>query len=66
VAGQFSGRAQTARPALIDGAPGAVWAIRGKPLVVFDFAIAGSKIVAIELIADPDRLRRFDLAILTS
>jgi RNA polymerase sigma-70 factor (ECF subfamily) len=66
VAGQFSGRAQTARPAPIDGAPGAVWAIRGKPLVVFDFAIAGGKIVAIELIADPDRLRRLDLAILTS
>lgn len=67
VAGQFSGRSRAARPALIDGAAGAVWATpRGKPLVVFDFAIAGGKIVAIELIADPDRLRRLDLTILTS
>jgi RNA polymerase sigma factor (sigma-70 family) len=66
VAGQFSGRARVARPALIDGAAGAVWAPGGKPLVVFDFAIAGGKIVAIELIADPDRLRRLDLTILTS
>jgi hypothetical protein len=61
VAGQFSGRAQAARPALIDGAAGAVWATRGKPILVFDFAIAGGKIVAIELIADPDRLHRLDL-----
>jgi RNA polymerase sigma factor (sigma-70 family) len=66
VAGQFSGRAQAARPALIDGAAGAVWATRGRPQVVFDFAIAGGKIVAIALIADPDRLRRLDLTILTS
>jgi RNA polymerase sigma factor (sigma-70 family) len=67
VAGQYSGRAQTARPALIDGAAGAVWATaRGKPVVVFDFAIAGGRIIAIDLIADPDRLRGLDLTILTS
>jgi RNA polymerase sigma factor (sigma-70 family) len=66
VAGQFSGRAQVARPALIDGAAGAVWAPRGKPLVVFDFTITCGKIIAIQLIADPDRLRRLDLTILTS
>jgi RNA polymerase sigma factor (sigma-70 family) len=65
VAGHASG-AQGARPALVDGAAGAVFAPGGKPLVVFDFAVAGGKIVAIELIADPDRLRRLDLTILTS
>src|SRR5919106_672103 len=64
VAGQFSERAGGARPALIDGVAGAVAAPRGKPLLVFDFAIAGGKIVAIDLIADPDRLRRLDLTIL--
>jgi RNA polymerase sigma factor (sigma-70 family) len=66
VARRFSGRAQAASPALIDGAAGAVWAARGRPLVVFDFTIAGGKVVAIELIADPHRLRRLDLSILTS
>ena len=37
VAGAFSGRAQAARLALIDGAAGLVWATRGKPRVVFAF-----------------------------
>jgi RNA polymerase sigma factor (sigma-70 family) len=66
VARRFSGRAQAALPALIDGAAGAVWATRGTPLVVFAFGIAGGQIVAIELIADRDRLGRLDLTILTS
>jgi RNA polymerase sigma factor (sigma-70 family) len=66
VAGQWTGRAQAARPALIDGAAGALWAPSGKPVVVFDFTIADDKIVAIELTADPDRLGRLDLTILTS
>jgi RNA polymerase sigma factor (sigma-70 family) len=64
VAAQFSGRAQAARPALIDGSPGAVYARGGKPLVVFDFTIARGRIVAIELIADADRLARCDVTIL--
>jgi RNA polymerase sigma factor (sigma-70 family) len=66
VARQVTGRAQAARPALIDGAAGGVWAPGGKPVVVFDFAIAGGKIVAIELIGDPDRLRRLDVTFLSS
>jgi len=35
VAGTFAGRARFAQPALIDGAPRAVWARGGRPLVVF-------------------------------
>ena len=66
VAGHVAGRQRLARPALIDGAAGAVWAPRGTPLVVFDFTIAGGRIVAIDLIADPDRLRRLDVTILAS
>jgi RNA polymerase sigma factor (sigma-70 family) len=65
VAAQFSGRAHAARPALIDGSPGAVWGRGGKPLVVFDFAIARGKIAAIEMIADTERLARLDLKVLT-
>jgi RNA polymerase sigma-70 factor (ECF subfamily) len=56
--------ARAARPALVDGVAGAVWALRGQPRVVFSFTIAGGKIVAIDLIADPVRISQLDLAIL--
>ena len=49
-----------------DGAVGAVWAPGGKPRIVFDFTIAAGKIVEIALLADPERLRRPDLAVLDS
>jgi RNA polymerase sigma factor (sigma-70 family) len=58
VAGTFSGRARFARPALVDGAAGAVWAPGGRPRVVFAFTIAGGRITGIDLVADPERLRR--------
>jgi len=64
VARQFAGRAQVARMALLDGAVGAVWAPGGEPRVVFSFTLARGKIVAIDLIADPERLRQLDPAIL--
>jgi RNA polymerase sigma factor (sigma-70 family) len=66
VANQWSGRAQGARLALIDGAPGAVWSVRGRPLVVFAFTISARNIRAIEVIADAERLGRLDLTMLTS
>jgi RNA polymerase sigma factor (sigma-70 family) len=62
VAGTFSGRARVARPALVDGAPGAVWAPGGRPRVVFTFKVEGGRIVEIDLLADPERLRQLDLA----
>ena len=64
VAQQFSGRARFAQPALVNGAVGAVWAPGGQPRVVFDFTITRGKIVAVDLVADPARLGRLDLAIL--
>jgi RNA polymerase sigma factor (sigma-70 family) len=64
VAGTFSGRARFARPALVNGAVGAVWAPGGRPRVVFGFTIAGGKVVGIELLADPERLRGLDLVVL--
>src|SRR5918912_2532600 len=56
-------RARAARPALVDGVAGAVWAPGGQPRVVFSFTSAGGKIVAIDLIADPERIRQLDLAV---
>ena len=64
VAEQFSGRARAAQPALVDGAVGLVWAPGGRPQVVFDLTITEGKIVAIDLIADPDRLGELDVATL--
>ena len=65
VAATFSGRARAARPALVDGAVGLVWwAAKGRPQIVFELTIAGDTIVAIDLLADPDRLGRLDLAAL--
>jgi RNA polymerase sigma factor (sigma-70 family) len=66
VAETFSGRARAARPALIDGAAGAVWAPGGTPRVVFDFTITQGKIVAIDILADPAHLQRLDLEVLES
>jgi RNA polymerase sigma-70 factor (ECF subfamily) len=64
VAKQFSGRARFARPALVNGAVGAVWAPGGQPRVVFGFTIMRGKIVAIDLVAGPERLRQLDLMLL--
>ena len=64
VAKQFSGRARFAQPALVNGAVGAVWALRGRPHVVFGFTITRGKIVAIDLVAEPERLRQLNLAVL--
>jgi RNA polymerase sigma factor (sigma-70 family) len=63
VATQFLGRAALARPALVNGAPGVVVAPRGRLLVVLDLTITGSKIVSIQAITDPARLRQVVLAV---
>ena len=42
--------------------PGAVWAPGGRPRVAFAFTFAGGRIAAIDLVADPDRLRQVELA----
>jgi RNA polymerase sigma-70 factor (ECF subfamily) len=56
VAQTFSGRAQVAKPALVGGHVGAVFMPGGAPRVAFDFTVRDGKVVAIDLIADPDHL----------
>ena len=63
VASTFCGRARGARLALVNGVAGAVWAPGGKPRVVFGFTIKGGKITGIDMLADPDRLGRLDVAV---
>src|SRR3954447_14312064 len=53
-----------ARRALVSGAPGAVAAPRGEPFSVLGFTVVGGRIVEIDAITDPARLRALDLAVL--
>jgi RNA polymerase sigma-70 factor (ECF subfamily) len=67
VAGQaivFSRYSQFARPALVNGAAGLVTAPEGIPLSVMGFTIRHGKIVEIDILADPERLRQIDLTVL--
>ena len=59
----LAGRARAAQPALVDGSAGAVWVHGGRPRVVFDLTIADGRVVAIHLLADPDRLTELDLVV---
>ena len=64
VARLFSGRAQAARPALVNGAIGIVVAPQGRLFLTLIPTIANGKIVRIEAIADPERLRQLNLGVL--
>ena len=52
------------RPALINGAAGLVSTREGEPFSVGGFTVRDRKIVAIDILADPARLRNLDLAVL--
>jgi RNA polymerase sigma-70 factor (ECF subfamily) len=52
------------RPALVNGAAGVVVAPQGEPFSVMGFTVAGGRIVEIDAITDPARLRELDLAVL--
>jgi RNA polymerase sigma factor (sigma-70 family) len=60
----FASLAASARPALVNGAAGIVVAPRGRPIAVAGFTVAHGKIVEIDLLADPTRLRELDLTLL--
>lgn len=66
VARVFSGRAQVAQVALIEGEAGLVWAPGGNPRVAFAFTIVGETIVAIDMIADPADLGEMELSVLSN
>ena len=62
VAGTFVGRARAAEVALIDGAPGLVFAVHGAPRVVFAFTIgADGRITGIDQMADPAMIGAMEL-----
>ena len=60
----YSGRARFAQPALVNGAVGVVVAPRGRLFVVLGLTVRRGKIVEIDVVADPARLRQLNLAVL--
>jgi len=66
VAGQalmFSGLSPFVRPALVNGVAGVVVAPRGRPTTVMGFIVRDGRIVEIDAISDPARLRRLDVVV---
>ncbi|MEV0612830.1 sigma-70 family RNA polymerase sigma factor [Nonomuraea sp. NPDC050404] len=66
VADFFSGRAEAARLALVDGVPAAVWSHLGRPKAVFAFTVHDGRITRVDIDTDPDRLRDLDIVLLTA
>jgi RNA polymerase sigma-70 factor, ECF subfamily len=67
-AAEVAGRALTfshlgpfVQPVLVNGVPGVLVAPQGKPFSVMAFTVAGGKVAAIDVLADPRRLERLDL-----
>ena len=58
----FSRPAAVLQPALVNGAAGVVVMLRDRPFSIMGFTIAGGRIVAIDVLADPDRLVQIDLS----
>jgi RNA polymerase sigma factor (sigma-70 family) len=60
----FARLAGLARPALVNGAAGFVVASGDRPVAVAGFTVADGKVVEIDLLVDPARLRQLDLTVL--
>jgi RNA polymerase sigma factor (sigma-70 family) len=54
------------RPALVNGAAGAVVAPRGRPFSIMAFSVTNAKITAIDALLDPERLAHLDLTSLNA
>jgi RNA polymerase sigma-70 factor (ECF subfamily) len=49
---------------LVNGAAGVVTTVRGRPIAVVGFTVTGGKIAAIDVLADPDRMRTIAAVVL--
>ena len=58
------GLARRAQPALVNGAAGVVMTAEGRPFAVVGFTVRQGRIAEIDILGDPERLRRLDLAVL--
>jgi RNA polymerase sigma factor (sigma-70 family) len=53
----FARAASSARPVLVNGAPGLLATVNGEPTALMAFTIADDRIIAIDILVDPERLR---------
>ena len=60
----YSRLALDMKPALVNGAAGAVTLLDGKPFSVAAITVRNRRIVAMDFISDPDQLARLDLTVL--
>ncbi|MEU1376754.1 sigma-70 family RNA polymerase sigma factor [Streptomyces triculaminicus] len=60
----FARFAEAGRPALINGTPGFVAFAEGRPMSVMAFTIQGDRVIALDILTDPERLARLDLSAL--
>jgi RNA polymerase sigma factor (sigma-70 family) len=61
VARVFLGSAQVARPALVDGTPGAAWAPGGRPRAVWAFKVERGRIFEVQFMVDPKTIARLEV-----
>jgi RNA polymerase sigma factor (sigma-70 family) len=54
-----------ARPAIVNGAAGAVILVANRPVAIMGFVVRGGRIAAIDVLADPDRIARIDVRAVT-
>jgi RNA polymerase sigma factor (sigma-70 family) len=59
----FSRRAASTRPALVNGTAGVVATAHGRPVAVMGFTVRDGRITEIDILADPQRLRRLHRAV---
>ncbi len=64
-AGDRIRQAAELRPALVNGAAGMVITVDGRPITVMGFIVAQGKIVEIDVIAGPERIRRIAASVLS-
>ena len=57
-------RSGEAKPALVNGTAGVVWASQGRPFSVVGFTVRRGRIAEIDVLADPARLQQLDIDVL--
>src|SRR5436190_11779198 len=64
VAETFKGRAQAAKPALVDGTLAVAVIVGGQLRIVLRLTLSGERISTVEAVADAERLNSFDVTVL--
>jgi RNA polymerase sigma-70 factor (ECF subfamily) len=61
----YADPAREVRPAVVNGAAGAVIFVAGEPTAIMGLVVRGGRIAAIDVLADPERIARIDVSAVT-